>query len=287
MIKDDYKYVHHEEGVNSIHPEDHHLPNSTWIFHDDSHPHLDSAHPHSAIETSQANDIATNSILDNDNNPHKENVGHQLIDLHIKDHKYIHDDTKKDEKKVEINAPLDTHEIKPHQEHVYHGIDGTFSPPKETINLIKDDYHYVPPTGISISTTHRTPNAQTVKYDETHAGTYPGHQLVDLIKDDYNYIHNETGISVSNSHGISTTAIYPPSPFGSIHDNFIPSDKGHQLVDLIKDDYQYVQTTAASTIQSHSNLPTFEKVENEKTIAQNEIHGSSVDHQVIDLIKDD
>ena len=87
LIKDDYKYVHHEEGVNSIHPEDHHLPNSTWIFHDDSHPHLDSAHPHSAIETSQANDIATNSILDNNNNPHKENVGHQLIDLHIDDHK--------------------------------------------------------------------------------------------------------------------------------------------------------------------------------------------------------
>ena len=290
MVKDDYKYVPNQQGINSIHPEDHHLPNSTWLFHDEN------LHPHPAHEASHTNDIASNAILDNQNNPHKVDVGHQLIDLHIDDHKYIHDDVKKEEKKVEHKASLDTHKIKPQKEHVYHGIDGTFSPPKDSINLIKDDYHYVPPshtedTRIVASTTHR-PTAQlpTVKYEDSHAGTYPGHQLVDLFHDDYKYVHEEpaTPSHRPNSFGISTTAIYPHSPFGSIHDNFVPSDKGHQLVDLIKDDYQYVQTTAASDITAnHANLQHFEKVEDKKTIAHNEIHGNGVDHQVVDLIKDD
>ena len=338
LIKPDYKYAHHEEGVNSIHPDPHHSPNSTWIFHDEE----DSSHPHSAVVSSHANDITTNSILDNQNSPHKENVGHQLVDLHIKDYKYIHKDAKKDEKKVQHEAPVltneinphdeprfniphkvnfghqlidlhikdynyihkdtkkdetkkqhqasvDTHGIKTHKEQSYQGIDVTSSPSKEVIDLIKDDYHYVPPTGVAISTTHSSPTLHTIQYESSHAGTYPGHQLVDLIKDDYKYVHvhNDTEVPVqkSNAIGISTTAIYTHSPFGSIHNNFKPEGKGHQLVDLIKDDYQYVQTTAASQI--HSNLPAFEKVEDDKTISQKESHGNGVDHQVIDLIKDD
>ena len=266
--------MHHEEGIQSVHPDPHPLPikEITTI----SSPRLKTEHDDQYQESKEDANEAGNGekeafrAIENNPKPIKTIVNFTIDDTRL-GKTDLQDVIRTSDKHKDIF--FTNEDVKYEDSASPNGEVG-----HQLIDLIKDDYNYIHnETGIQ----ENIPSFERVSPNDV-----VGHQLIDLIKDDYNYIHNETGIQEKNGDDTNQNNKAPTSvsPFGNLGGQLKTKEVGHQIVDLIKEDYEYVLTTTPQSLP-HDDIPTFERVNN---VAKTHVSdGNQVDHQLIDLIKED
>ena len=272
--------MHHEEGIQSVHPDPHPVPgvmevketttmptSQLKINHDGQRQEGDDINTHKLVNSDKE---AFREALENNPKPIKTIVNFTIDDTRL-GQTGLQDVIRTSDKHQDIF--FTNEDVKYEDNASSNGEVG-----HQLIDLIKDDYDYIHnETGIQ----ENRPSFESVSPNKV-----VGHQLIDLIKDDYNYIHNETGIQEKNGDDTNQgkKALTSDSPFGNLSGQLKTKEVGHQVVDLIKEDYEYVLTTTPQSLP-HDDIPSFERINN---VANTPVSGrNQIDHQLIDLIKED
>ena len=268
--------MHHEEGIQSVHPDPHPLPDVMKVKETTTLPasQLEIKHQESdAIHTQELvnSDKETFRAIENNTKPMKTIVNFTIEDTRL-GQTDLQDVIRTSDKHQDIF--FTNEDVKYEDNASPNGEVG-----HQLIDLIKDDYKYIHnETGIQ----ENIPSFESVS-----PNAVVGHQLIDLIKDDYNYIHNETGIQGNNGDDTNKNnkAITSDSPFGNLGGQLKTKEVGHQVVDLIKEDYEYVLTTTPQSLP-HDHIPSFQRVKNVANTPVSD-RNNEIEHQLIDLIKED